>query len=121
MMINYFSRIYKKSSQKSRKGFTLIEISLVLLIIGLLLLIMIPNLSQQKQLAERRTDEAFVANMNTQVALYQDEDQETPVSWASLVKAGLISAKQQTKAEQMKLVIQVDEGGGYHVDIGKTE
>lgn len=102
--------------QQKRSAFTLIEISLVLLIIGLLLLIMIPNLNQQKKMAEQRTDAAFVTNMNTQVTLYQNDEQEVPVSWSSLAKAGLISPKQQKKAEQMKLTIRTDESGNYCVE-----
>ncbi|MDN6543613.1 MAG: prepilin-type N-terminal cleavage/methylation domain-containing protein, partial [Lentilactobacillus parabuchneri] len=42
----------KKQVKKTRSGFTLIEMTIVLFIISLLILIIIPNLSNQRKLAQ---------------------------------------------------------------------
>ncbi|WP_125767280.1 competence type IV pilus major pilin ComGC [Lapidilactobacillus wuchangensis] len=101
MKLTYFKR------QQQRKAFTLIEMSLVLLIIALLLLIMIPNIAQQKNKASAQIDQAFIKNMETQTTLYQTSETEN-ASWAALEKSGYISSDQRQKAESLNLVIKGD-------------
>lgn len=91
---------------KRRQAFTLIEMSLVLLIIGLLLFLMLPNLNQQKKQAQSRVDTAFVQNMETQATLYQSNGQKP--TWDGLVSEGYISKAQKEKALEMNLVINAD-------------
>ena len=68
----------KQLSSRKRRAFTLIEMSLVLLIISLLLLVMLPNLNHQKNNADSKVNGAFVKNMETQVMLYQSEKEKIP-------------------------------------------
>ena len=60
--------------KKIRKGFTLIEMVIVLFIISLLLLIMIPNLVQQKDHADKQSTEAFKTTLVTQAGLYLENE-----------------------------------------------
>lgn len=60
--------------KKIRKGFTLIEMVIVLFIISLLLLIMIPNLVQQKDHADKKSEEAFRTTLVTQAGLYLENN-----------------------------------------------
>ncbi|WP_338232537.1 prepilin-type N-terminal cleavage/methylation domain-containing protein [Companilactobacillus muriivasis] len=62
--------------KKIRKGFTLIEMVIVLFIISLLLLIMIPNLVQQKNHADKQSTEAFKTTLVTQAGLYLENHPE---------------------------------------------
>ncbi|MFC6176994.1 prepilin-type N-terminal cleavage/methylation domain-containing protein [Companilactobacillus huachuanensis] len=62
--------------KKTRKAFTLIEMVIVLFIISLLLLIMIPNLVQQKDNASKRSEEAFKTTLVTQAGLYMENHPE---------------------------------------------
>lgn len=99
------TRLLKR--QQPRNAFTLIEMSLVLLIIALLLLIMIPNIAQQKNKASAQIDQAFIKNMETQTTLYQTSESAN-VSWDALEKSGYISSDQRQKAESLNLVIKSD-------------
>lgn len=58
---------------RKQKGFTLIEMVIVIAIVVMLLVIIAPNLVQQKQRAQTKTDEAFRTTLQTQVELYNDE------------------------------------------------
>lgn len=88
---------------KKRDGFTLIEMSLVLLIIAMLLIVMLPNLNQQKQSAQTSVDAAFIKNMETQVMLYESETGKT-ASWDDLFKAGYITEEQAKKANELEKI-----------------
>ncbi|WP_125715006.1 prepilin-type N-terminal cleavage/methylation domain-containing protein [Companilactobacillus kedongensis] len=56
-----------KLKKKTREAFTLIEMVIVLFIISLLLLLIVPNLANQKSNAVDKTDEAFRTTLQAQV------------------------------------------------------
>ncbi|WP_181190612.1 competence protein ComGC, partial [Bombilactobacillus bombi] len=70
------------------------EMVIVLFIISLLLLIIIPNVNQQKKSAENKTDNAFKTTLQTQVDMYDGSD----VSWQILEKEHYLSDAQAKKA-----------------------
>ena len=53
-----------------KKGFTLIELLVCLFIIGLMMLLIIPNIAQQRQIAQKQSDEAIVKVIQTQQQAY---------------------------------------------------
>ncbi|MCL4942690.1 competence protein ComG [Streptococcus suis] len=72
---------------------TLIEMLVVLGIISLLLLLFVPNLSQQKDAIQKKGDAAVVKVVESQMELYELEyDKEATVE--DLQKAGYITPKQ---------------------------
>ena len=89
--------------KKIRKAFTLIEMVIVLFIISLLLLIMIPNLANQKEHANTRSEEAFKTTLVTQAEMFIDnaEDKTDKVTLEQLEKANYISAAQKKRAIDM--------------------
>ncbi|GBG04585.1 competence type IV pilus major pilin ComGC [Lactobacillus rodentium] len=89
-----------KKSQKL-KGFTLIEMVIVIAIIAILILLVVPNLTKQKDRAESRTDEAFRSTLQTQVELADDKN----ISLEELNKEGFISDKQLKKANEKGITI----------------
>ncbi|WP_125606805.1 competence type IV pilus major pilin ComGC [Lapidilactobacillus bayanensis] len=89
---------------KKRNGFTLIEMSLVLLIIAMLLIVMLPNLNQQKNSAQKSVNAAFAKNMETQVMLYESETGKS-ATWSDLEASGYITDEQAKKAGDLKLEI----------------
>lgn len=62
--------------KKIRKGFTLIEMVIVLFIISLLLLLMIPNLVKQKDGAQKKSDEALRTTIVTQAQMYSENNDD---------------------------------------------
>ncbi|WP_125760791.1 competence type IV pilus major pilin ComGC [Companilactobacillus hulinensis] len=95
----------KNILKKTKKAFTLIEMVIVLFIISLLLLIMIPNLGNQKAEAMKKSNEAFRISMQTQVDMY---DESTPVTWDVLVDKKLITKKQAEQATKKYGEIPLD-------------
>lgn len=91
----------KKIKKRFRSGFTLIEMVFVIFIIALLLLIVIPNIAQQKDHAANKTDEAFITTLQGQVDLY---DGGKP-SLDDLLKGHYISDKQLKHAEEKGITI----------------
>ena len=53
-----------------KKGFTLIELLVCLFIIGLMMLLIIPNIAQQRETAQDKSDEAIVRVVKAQQQAY---------------------------------------------------
>ncbi|WP_280768422.1 competence type IV pilus major pilin ComGC [Salipaludibacillus daqingensis] len=69
---------------RSKKGFTLIEMMIVLVIISILLLIVVPNLTKNQQLASDKGCEATMELISTQIIAYQVEMNKLPTSITEL-------------------------------------
>lgn len=63
----------KKILRKLRleDGFTLLEMSIVILIVAALLLLIIPNVSKVNDTTDKTTGEAAVSTVETQIILYK--------------------------------------------------
>jgi len=68
-------RVLLKSTAP-RKGFTLIEMVIVLAIIGLLMLIVVPNLNAQRERAGVKQREALQEIVYNQAEMYKNDHQE---------------------------------------------
>lgn len=76
-----------------KRAFTLIEMLVVLGIISLLLLLFVPNLSKQKETAQKSGNAAVVKIVESQLEIYQlEHDKEATVD--QLQSEGYITAKQ---------------------------
>ena len=62
-----------KILKKKQSGFTLLEMSIVLFIISLLVLIMLPNLSQQRKHANSILGKAMTSVIQTQIDACENE------------------------------------------------
>lgn len=67
------------ANNRKQAGFTLIEMVVVIAIVVMLMIIIAPNLMQQKNNAEDKTDKAFTTTLQTQVELYNDEHEKSPL------------------------------------------
>ncbi|MDG4517196.1 competence type IV pilus major pilin ComGC [Streptococcus suis] len=91
----------KKLLKLKKKAFTLVEMLVVLGIISLLLLIFVPNLSQQKDAIQKKGDAAVVKVVESQMELYElEHDKEATV--ADLQQAGYITEKQAEQYAKAK-------------------
>ncbi|HEL1612789.1 TPA: competence type IV pilus major pilin ComGC [Streptococcus suis] len=83
----------KKLLKLKKKAFTLVEMLVVLGIISLLLLLFVPNLSQQKDAIQEKGDAAVVKVVESQMELYELK-YEKKATVEDLQQAGYITAKQ---------------------------
>ena len=84
---------------KRVKGFTLVEMVIVIAIIAMLILLIVPGLSKQKERATSKTDEALRTTVETQRQLAADNGDGT--SLEELVKKEYISQKQNERYEKL--------------------
>ena len=97
----------KKLLVKKQKGFTLVEMLVVLGIISILLLLFVPNLSKQKEVVKETGNEAVVKVVESQKNIYELKYGETP-STSELVSKGYITTE-QAKAYDKVPATQVNE------------
>ena len=84
---------------KQVKGFTLVEMVIVIAIIAMLILLIVPGLSKQKDRSTSKTDEALRTTIETQRQLAEDNGDGT--SLEELVKKEYISQKQKERYEKL--------------------
>ncbi|MED4312331.1 competence type IV pilus major pilin ComGC [Heyndrickxia coagulans] len=76
---------------KNEKGFTLIEMLIVLLVITVLLFLMIPNISKYTDAINNKGCDAFIAMVQGQVQAYEMDHNEYPSSISQLKDGGYVS------------------------------
>ncbi len=79
-----------KKFLKSKKGFTLLEMLMVMFIIAVLLLLTIPNITKHKERVDERGCLTYADTVQTQVSAYEMVEGELPTSLDQLVSAGYI-------------------------------
>lgn len=77
---------------KNEKGFTLIEMLIVLAIISVLILIAIPNVTKQSKTIDEKGCDAYVQMVQGQVEAYKLENKKYPDEIETLVTAGFLNA-----------------------------
>ena len=95
----------KKNHSRNKSAFTLIEMAVVLFIISLLILLIVPNLSNQRTHADKVNAEALQTELNSQAQLYADDKNvaiET-VNVKMLENDGYLTEKQAEKMQAKHL------------------
>lgn len=87
--------------EKKLKGFTLLEMLIVLLIISVLILLFAPNLSKQKDSIDKKGNAAIVKVVETQMDVYRLENDQTPTA-DTLLSEGYITQEQYDKYQANK-------------------
>ena len=84
-----------KKLLKKKKGFTLIELLICLFIIGLMMLLIIPNIANQRKEAQKKSDAAIVKVIENQQELYHlDKNVKDKPDVSTLKKDGYITQEQ---------------------------
>lgn len=98
----------KKVRKLSNKGFTLIEMIIVLFVISVIMLLIIPNISKNKESIDTKGNEAFVTVVQTQLDLYTMNEGEAGLTnentFSSLEDKKYLSEKQADQAESILTV-----------------
>ena len=81
---------------QQEKGFTLIEMMIVIMIISVLLLIAVPSLTKNNAVVEAKSCEATVKVAQTQVAAYKADQGALPASIDVLVEGEYLDMEEAT-------------------------
>lgn len=92
--------VVKKIKKLNSKGFTLIEMVLVLFVISILMLLIVPNIVTQKQKVDVKGTEALVTVVQTQVELYEMEYGVKATTFDMLKEKEYLNAAQKEEAEK---------------------
>ena len=80
------------NKQRNKKGFTLIELIVVIAILGILALIAVPRLIGTTDRARNSTHNANVRLIEGAVSLYEAQEGTTPPNVGALVSGGYLNA-----------------------------
>ena len=84
----------KKLKSLKVKGFTLVEMLVVLLIISVLMLLFVPNLTKQKEAVTEKGNAAVVKVVESQAELFEVNHTNEKATLSKLVTEGTITDKQ---------------------------
>lgn len=80
---------------KNTKGFTILEMMIVLSIIALVFLLTLPNIQQKEKIIRKKGCEALVEVVNAQILLYEVDNLTAPKSIQDLISQGYLKDTQQ--------------------------
>ncbi|AMB96679.1 prepilin-type cleavage/methylation domain-containing protein [Aerococcus urinae] len=84
----------KKLGVHKQEGFTLLEMIVVLFILGLLILLFLPNIMNQRDNAQETGDEALRQTVETQMILYKNDHDGQEGTIDQLVAEDYLSREQ---------------------------
>lgn len=91
---------------KNQKGFTLIEMLIVLMIISVLIILLIPNLAEKSKEVNKKGCDALESVVQSQTDAYYLEEGSQPKSLADLVDHDYIEKDQKTCPDGTPLEIK---------------
>ncbi|MGJ7921352.1 competence type IV pilus major pilin ComGC [Neobacillus sp. LXY-4] len=90
---------------KNEKGFTLIEMMIVLLVISVLLIITIPNISKHNATINDKGCKAYVKMVEAQVQAYKMDHNQYPADLQALIDDGYLKSGQTACPSSSNIVI----------------
>ena len=88
-----------------KKGFTILEMILVLMVVTVMILLTIPNISRKRQIINDVGCRALVEVVNGQILVYELNNGEVS-SVQQLIDEGLLTPQQATCPNGQKIVIE---------------
>ena len=89
-----------------KKGFTLLEMIIVLTIVALLFLLTLPHIQQKKEVIDGQGCKNLLEVVNSQILLYEVDHVETVGSIDELVSQGYLKESQKTCPNGQSVIIQ---------------
>ena len=96
---------------KNNRGFTILEMMIVLSIIALVFLLTLPNIQQKEKIIRKKGCEALVEVANAQILLYEVDNLSPPNSMQDLISQGYLK-ETQTRCPSGDM-IQIQNGEAY--------
>ncbi|WP_085991914.1 competence type IV pilus major pilin ComGC [Oceanobacillus senegalensis] len=90
---------------KNNKGFTLIEMLIVLMVITVLIILILPNLSGRSAEINEKGCDALVSLVQAQADAYYIENHKSPTSIDILVEDGYITEEQKSCPNDQPLTL----------------
>lgn len=90
---------------RSEKGFTLIEMMIVILIISILLLIAVPSMSKSNKIVQDKSCEATIDLVQSQVAAYQMNEGALPAEIQDMVDKEYIDQMKCPGGEVLEITV----------------
>ena len=87
---------------KNEDGFTLIEMTIVLVVIAILMIVFLPNITNVNTRVSTSTDKALVQTINAQKLLYKAENGNEPESIDKLADENYITKEQLKKYKEIQ-------------------
>lgn len=94
-----------------KKGFTLLEMIIVLSIVALLFLLTLPNIQQKRKVIDTQACKNLLEVVNSQVLLYEIDHIQPPNSIDELISLGYLKQSQKTCPNGQTVYLQ---GGEAH-------
>ncbi|MHA6603701.1 competence type IV pilus major pilin ComGC [Aerococcus urinae] len=88
------NQMMKKLGVHTQEGFTLLEMIVVLFILGLLILLFLPNIMNQRNKAQETGDKALEQTVETQMILYKNDHDGQEGTIDQLVDGDYLSREQ---------------------------
>ncbi len=79
---------------KTKRGFTLLEMVIVVTIIAILFLLTVPNIQKTLGIVDKKGCKALTKTVDAAILQYRLEYDEDPGSTADLINAGLLNEEQ---------------------------
>lgn len=92
---------------KNQKGFTLIEMMIVLLVISVLLIVTVPNIAKHSSNINSKGCEAYIKLVEAQVQAYKIEKNDIP-TLAQLETGGYLKSKEGVCPDGKTIQISAD-------------
>ncbi len=89
----------------NQKGFTILEMIIVLSIIALIFLLTLPNIQQKKEVINARGCEALIEVVNAQILLYEIDHNVPPSSIDVLIQDGYLKEAQRVCPDNTTIAI----------------
>lgn len=93
---------------KNNRAFTLLEMIVVLFVVAILMLLVVPNMSDKRDRIDKQGTQALASVIQTQAALYALENKDKGVSLDALLAGGYLSAKQVQEAQERSISLSGD-------------
>ena len=88
---------------KDSKGFTLLEMVIVVTIIAILFLLTVPNIQKTLGIVDKKGCNALVKTVDSAILQYRLENDQNPGSTGDLISAGLLT-EEQTRCDDGRTI-----------------
>lgn len=93
----------------NNKGFTMIEMIIVISIISMLLMLIVPNLKEKQALISQKGCDALKEMVNSQIYLYELKYNTEPKTINDLIEKKFITKEQQSCSNGLVIIIKDNE------------